>query len=476
MLPIRITSGSITQLKQTILVKRFVKTIVLIVDERSMLEAANLALMQHYMKICAHGGVKSNKPWGGIPIVILVGDDYQLPPIECGAIYSLSNSEVPPKKSSQTDSYIGFRQSGFTEFRELGKNVMYLKGEKRVIEGQQQFRRILRAVRCENVDEEMNDEDTQQLLNLNFDVLSSHEQQLIENDGAMFVCAYKKDKDHINEIKLKMANLQGNPVARWNATTTTTTGRIVVNESHYDSERSPHRGMLCVGAKVALNGWNAAPEMGLYHGSVGKVVDIVYRVNESPNLDDWPSYVLVEFEHYCGPLFLKEMPKVVPITPITFVCRRHCCSHKYLPLALSWSKTAHTIQGLSVGPVPPGRPKNAINKIIVNPGKRVFEGNNVGLLYTLLSRVTTIGNLLDILSSAIYFTGEYFTLKRISKLTLAENKAPYKKAELREKWVNYLKKHERKNSGLTNRARQILFEWTLRTRIKPSELYEIIQL
>ena len=57
----------------------------LIVDERSMLEAANLGVMQHYMKNCAHGGVKWDEPWGGIPIVILVGDDYQLPPIECGA-------------------------------------------------------------------------------------------------------------------------------------------------------------------------------------------------------------------------------------------------------------------------------------------------------------------------------------------------------------------------------------------------------
>jgi hypothetical protein len=29
---------------------------------------------------CAHGGNHSEEDWGGVPIVILVGDDFQLPP------------------------------------------------------------------------------------------------------------------------------------------------------------------------------------------------------------------------------------------------------------------------------------------------------------------------------------------------------------------------------------------------------------
>jgi hypothetical protein len=29
---------------------------------------------------CAHGGNHSEEAWGGVPIVILVGDDFQLPP------------------------------------------------------------------------------------------------------------------------------------------------------------------------------------------------------------------------------------------------------------------------------------------------------------------------------------------------------------------------------------------------------------
>ncbi len=42
--------------------------------------------MEDHIRETAHGGRNKNKPWGGIPIFIFVGDDMQLPSIEPGVL------------------------------------------------------------------------------------------------------------------------------------------------------------------------------------------------------------------------------------------------------------------------------------------------------------------------------------------------------------------------------------------------------
>jgi hypothetical protein len=75
---------------QKYLLSRFARTLVIIIDERSMIDASILGLIKHYAQQSAHSGRNKKEAWGGIPIVILVGDDYQLPPIMPGAFYALS--------------------------------------------------------------------------------------------------------------------------------------------------------------------------------------------------------------------------------------------------------------------------------------------------------------------------------------------------------------------------------------------------
>ena len=55
----------------------------MIVDERSMLDARILGLMQSHTNMTARRGEHSGcqEGWGGIPIVMLVGDDFQLPSV-----------------------------------------------------------------------------------------------------------------------------------------------------------------------------------------------------------------------------------------------------------------------------------------------------------------------------------------------------------------------------------------------------------
>ena len=50
----------------------------LIVDERSLVGCTALGWMEF---LCRHGMKKSSSSWGGLPVVILLGNDVQLPPV-----------------------------------------------------------------------------------------------------------------------------------------------------------------------------------------------------------------------------------------------------------------------------------------------------------------------------------------------------------------------------------------------------------
>ena len=57
-----------------------------------MLSSGVLAMTEHHCTLGAYRGQKDEKEWGGIPIVILVGDDYQLPSIDFGEIHIFDSS------------------------------------------------------------------------------------------------------------------------------------------------------------------------------------------------------------------------------------------------------------------------------------------------------------------------------------------------------------------------------------------------
>ena len=321
-LPVRsLKSLEIPSDKNKYLLRRFSRTLIIIIDERSMLDATALGIIKHYMRKCAHGGQKRKHPWGGIPIIILVGDDYQLPPIMPGAFQALHANSLKQTATMSTVQFL-IRRAGFEEFLEIGKTVVYLVGAKRVNEGQDKFKRILQAVRCENKDAIMPESDIDELLRLDLSHISfSDEQRKMIREEATYVFANKEPRDRLNSLKLKLENMKGNPVARIKSKTINTTakvyGRQVTRNDHFDLDRQPNQVLICVGARVSLNGFNPDPRHGLFHGSLGVVRDIVYDDGESPTLDVFPSYVLVEFDQYCGNVLIPGMPTFILIVPHT---------------------------------------------------------------------------------------------------------------------------------------------------------------
>ncbi|KAK3090526.1 hypothetical protein FSP39_012488 [Pinctada imbricata] len=131
---------------------------------------------------------------------------------------------------------------------------------------------------------------------------------------------------------------------------------------------------------------NLQVKFGLFNGSFGTVVDIIYAPSENPKTSH-PLVVMVDFTKYSGPAFIAHCPRLVPITPIErkLDCPCHHCKRIQIPLRLGWGSTIHRCQGMTIGKMEPSR-------YIINKGTRNFESQNPGDLYVALSRARTAGN------------------------------------------------------------------------------------
>ena len=71
----------------------------LIIDERSLLDSAHIGIAEQMVSETIFNGEMSQESWGNLPVLILVGDDYQLPGVAPGAFDAFE----PPKGHKATD-------------------------------------------------------------------------------------------------------------------------------------------------------------------------------------------------------------------------------------------------------------------------------------------------------------------------------------------------------------------------------------
>ena len=57
------------------------RLLMFIIDERSMLSSELLAASERNIRQCVFKGHNQSEYWGGIPVVLIFGDDCQLPPV-----------------------------------------------------------------------------------------------------------------------------------------------------------------------------------------------------------------------------------------------------------------------------------------------------------------------------------------------------------------------------------------------------------
>ncbi len=76
---------------------RLTNLLCLMIDKQSMLSSIILAVTERNVRECVFSGLNSKEIWGGVPVVLLFGDGYQLfPVIDKGAIqgYSRMNNKL----------------------------------------------------------------------------------------------------------------------------------------------------------------------------------------------------------------------------------------------------------------------------------------------------------------------------------------------------------------------------------------------
>lgn len=292
-------------------------------------------------------------------------------------------------------------------------------------------------------------------LNLRNANLHTEKRKTIEQQ-ALYAFATREEMRKHNEEKLFNTHSEFNPVAKIKAITTTTRAR----QNHFDEIRGiPKILEICIGARVEIRGKNLMPTWGLFNSSVGTVIDVLFNEHQTPNNGDLPAYVLVDFNAYCGPVFLQDHPTFVPIVPITVKCEYNCCTRTQIPLALAFAKTIHTLQGLSIGPTKTDQRKNSIQYLVASIGSKTAETRWPGLTYVVCSRSTTIGTSNDPTTSALFFSGNDAIPKRFQDIHLNDStKQPGKKWQNRNQWMQYLKSNEIRVEYNSKEA-QNLIDW-----------------
>ena len=125
---------------------------------------------------------------------------------------------------------------------------------------------------------------------------------------------------------------------------------------------------------------------------------------------------------------------------------------------MAYARTIHKFQGLTAGPVDEGKIKNMFDVIICDPDEGKFENSALGLLYTAVSRATTLGDK-DGLNSAIYFIGEHMNEERIRRIGKCKGTTKeFIRVEERRTWVEYLTKKTKKSS-LSQRRQKRIIKW-----------------
>jgi hypothetical protein len=427
----------------------------IIVDERSMVAADVLGRMFSFIEQTAHGGNNADVhgAWAGVPVVLLLGDDGQLPPIGKGAFDWLE-----PRQNLTLATI-----KGLEVFRKMGEKVRTLGVIQRQEEGQDMYREILEEAYAGIV----SDINAERLMeyHLDNDRFTGDDKRVIK-ERSIHVFANIAPMEIHNNACLFRDTSGENPVARIRA-------KDYRNKtSHVQSLNLPKAIILARGSKVCLNGRNLRPEWGLYNNCTGTVMDIVFEQGESPNEKHLPKYVLVDFTNYTGPAFIDKHPTIVPIAPIVVHCEHNCCSRTQIPLRLAYGQTIHTFQGITVGPSTSTK-RYATQSIIIDPGTLAFEGHSPGLFYSSSSRGTTLGTKNDPLSSSIYFQGKSMSKERVTDMVHGQNGRVFYRVYKRDIWTAYLDRNNRTVELSTKEAEEIL-NWVESTRLNSTFLDKTI--
>ena len=434
-----------------------------------MISSEVLGAAARNCKETAHGGVNHELSWGGIPIVILVGDDHQLPPVEGrgqtsgkGAFYVLDGTDKCVNKNWGSN----IETLGHSQFLELSTTVRKLSTVERQKDDNKEHSSLLSSLRPPKT---LDDRHIQKLLSLDIRRQPPNEaKDILKN--AMHVYANTNKARDWNNTCIVANSSERNPVAMIKTkgkSLISKTGKPILN--HFKLDQIKLTTNIFVGARVSLYGMNLIPEWGLFNGAMGTVEEIVYADGHNPNDNDQPIYVAVRFENYTGPTWDRDNPKTVPIPIITQTCTKECrcCEMLFCPLTPAYATTVHKFQGQGAGPTKQGQKHNEVQVMVCCPGSKGFEASNPGLVYTIVSRATTLGDGNN-KNSALYFIGEHISRHRFANIHKTRDGRIYEKVKRRDKWISHLESRIKETTLSPERSTSIM-QWSQTKRYSIDE-------
>jgi hypothetical protein len=446
--------------------EKLLRMLLLIIDERSMLSMDVMGAIERNITSCIYNGHMTHVEFGAIPIILLFGDDHQLPSIVQNKIGY--GTEYVFDENQKASSYLNAHQRhGRQCLLDLSKKVVILQNVRRIDDDGQDLRDICANIRKNGA---VTAEQDKQLKALHIDygnVSETRKDYLKKNALWVYPTTAAVDAHNFEEMR-KLVH-KDNPLIRLPCKMYGRSRQSAVR-SHFDvSLRTQSNPVLCRGCRVTLDR-NYCESIGLFNGSTGTVQEIRYRPGTSPLRGDFPAYVLIDVDTYNGVPWNLHYPKFVPIYPLKVFCRKGCCILEYFPISLAFAKTIHKIQGKEFGP----RFKN-LPALVADIGQRVLESMFLGITYVILSRVSNIGNG-NPDNSVLYFSGPMFEENRFTDLTHKTNSSTlYKRYEDRLRWISHIEEVAlRTDITIADEEKDDLENWARHTTISADECGTLI--
>ena len=189
--------------KRDRLLNKFSDLLCLIIDERSLLCVTDMGKAEKRIKSTIHSGLGDPAEiFGGLPVVVLVGDDYQLPARE--SISQIWKKVMMPKTTA----------NGIKAFMKCAEKVMNLNTSRRLTDTDTDQKELLLKVRLGAMDLTKKEIDKLQSLRLE-NVKEKFGSQAVEciKQKAVFLSYTNVKKDNRNFEMLKKVASEANPVA-----------------------------------------------------------------------------------------------------------------------------------------------------------------------------------------------------------------------------------------------------------------------
>jgi ATP-dependent DNA helicase PIF1 len=335
----------------------------LVIDEKSMLGLKTLAWIdQRLREVFPRSG---NEFFGGLS-VLLIGDFFQLPPVLNKPLYT----------DCENSSLKDYELLGRNAYRSFTNSVFLTTVQRQFGDDQAAFRQALLELREAKVSAQ-----SWKLLSSRCAVmLSQHEQKSFIDAVRIY-----PTKARVTEYNYQHLIDLNSPVLNVAASHE---GVGAAAAESKDAGNLSKSFPVCVGCRVMLtrNLWNS---VGLVNGAQGSVYDIGWA-DGANSLEDPPLVIMVAFDKYQGPAFLKEGEEelrdlagrfVVPILHVQqdFTLKNRTCSRKQFPLIVSYAITVHKSQSIT------------LDKMVCDISSAEFTS---GLSYVTVSRVSKLQGLM----------------------------------------------------------------------------------